>query len=129
MEHLVYSMMFQPEHFVIPKFRVREFAHVGSKNIVLDPVALMALNNFRQALNRPVHITSGYRTVEHNTKVGGVPNSLHLIGAAFDMAVEYNKAAGWIVRLREAGFTEILYYPDDGHIHAGVQHGTQHTQS
>jgi hypothetical protein len=35
----------------------------------------------------PIHINSGYRTPSHNTAVGGVSNSQHLLGKAADIRV------------------------------------------
>ncbi|GAA4212514.1 D-Ala-D-Ala carboxypeptidase family metallohydrolase [Actinocatenispora rupis] len=37
--------------------------------------------------NRPIHITSAFRGTQHNADVGGIPNSMHLYGAAADMYV------------------------------------------
>jgi len=41
----------------------------------------------RQAMDKPLRITSGYRCPVHNSKVGGAPRSAHLYGAAVDVAV------------------------------------------
>jgi len=38
--------------------------------------------------NRPVTITSGYRTSSYNRKVGGVRRSQHLLGKAVDIKVK-----------------------------------------
>ena len=37
---------------------------------------------------RPVYINSGYRTPQHNEKVGGAKNSYHMYGAAADIKAE-----------------------------------------
>lgn len=37
--------------------------------------------------NRPIHITGAFRGKQHNSDVGGIPNSMHLYGAAADMYV------------------------------------------
>ena len=41
----------------------------------------------REHFGKPVHITSGYRTAEHNAKVGGAKSSQHLLGRAADIQV------------------------------------------
>lgn len=45
------------------------------------------LDVVRDLCGFPLIITSGYRTIEHNKKVGGVANSSHLLGYAVDIAV------------------------------------------
>lgn len=45
---------------------------------------LAFLQDFRQYSSIPVRITSTFRDVEHNKRVGGSPLSQHLLGAAID---------------------------------------------
>jgi uncharacterized protein YcbK (DUF882 family) len=45
------------------------------------------LQVLRDAISRLVKINSGYRSPEHNKKVGGARNSQHLLGKAADIAV------------------------------------------
>lgn len=45
------------------------------------------LEVLRASLDAPIFINSGYRTVEHNKKIGGVDNSQHLVGKAADIVV------------------------------------------
>ena len=44
-------------------------------------------NPLRGRWGNPLHVTSGYRTPEHNRKVGGRPQSQHLQGRAVDVSV------------------------------------------
>ncbi|MEG1737724.1 MAG: D-Ala-D-Ala carboxypeptidase family metallohydrolase [Odoribacter sp.] len=46
---------------------------------LLDPV--------REAIGRPILINSGYRSPEHNRRVGGSPTSDHLRGLAADIRI------------------------------------------
>lgn len=46
-----------------------------------------SLQMLRDHVGRPVIITSGYRSVEHNTAVGGSPKSQHLVGNAADIKI------------------------------------------
>ena len=39
----------------------------------------------RGVFGGPIEITSGYRCQFHNKKVGGISNSMHLIGSALDL--------------------------------------------
>lgn len=45
----------------------------------------LVLDSIRNSIGVPMIINSGYRTKEHNTRVGGVPNSQHLLGSAVDV--------------------------------------------
>jgi uncharacterized protein YcbK (DUF882 family) len=45
------------------------------------------LQVLRDDLKRPITITSGYRSPEHNARVGGVKNSQHVLGTACDIRV------------------------------------------
>ena len=45
------------------------------------------LQVIRDLVQRPVRVTSGYRTPEHNKAVGGSKNSLHLSGMAADIVI------------------------------------------
>src|SRR5690554_2393899 len=56
---------------------------------VLVNVAKLACNlqRLRDAIGKPIIINSGYRSESHNAKVGGSPNSQHLLGKAADIRV------------------------------------------
>lgn len=41
----------------------------------------------KKAGNRPIYITSGFRSVRHNTNVNGAPNSQHMYGIAADYKI------------------------------------------
>ncbi len=44
-----------------------------------------ALELIREQLGKPLIISSGYRTVKHNRRIGGVRNSQHVQGQAADI--------------------------------------------
>jgi uncharacterized protein YcbK (DUF882 family) len=53
-------------------------------------------------------ITSGYRSPEHNEKVGGVPNSSHTLGHACDIYAPTSRQKYIIINaLLQAGFDRI----------------------
>lgn len=58
-----------------------------------------------QLWRRGLTVTSWYRTPWHNKRVGGVPNSKHLIGAAFDVVPANNET---LYQLRKIGFKKII---------------------
>ncbi len=46
------------------------------------------LQVLRDFLGEPVHINSAYRTPAHNKRIGGEPNSQHLLAKAADITVK-----------------------------------------
>ncbi len=71
-------------------FHIREFA---SKDGAQTPEELRSnllelaqnLQKIRDVIDEPIFINSGYRSKEHNSKVGGVANSYHTKGMAADI--------------------------------------------
>ena len=59
---------------------------------------ILILESVRNELGKPVVITSGYRTLAHNEKVGGKPNSSHLKGLAADVACKDSKYRFELIR-------------------------------
>ena len=66
----------------------------------MDINFIYKLEHARELAGIPFRITSGYRTAEHNQKVGGVSNSSHLNGLAADISIVLNA-------LIKAGFKRI----------------------
>ena len=63
-----------------------------------------------------ITITSGHRTIEHNKKVGGAKNSLHLSDRAIDAVIS---CRSWVVKTaKDFGITIILYKK---HIHLDIR--------
>lgn len=53
----------------------------------VDFETLAALQAVRDYYNQPITVTSAARCAAHNAKVGGKPNSQHLLGRAVDFTV------------------------------------------
>lgn len=84
----VYSLEKDGDKKLSENFRVREFrCKDGSNVIFVDTELVELLQKIRDHFNRPVTITSAYRTVSHNKAVGGSPKSQHLYGMAADIQV------------------------------------------
>lgn len=47
------------------------------------------LQVLRDFYNRPIRITSGYRSPSHNKAIGGAENSQHVLGKAADIKVKH----------------------------------------
>ena len=71
-----------------PHFKVKEFAcKDGSTITFIDDYMVTILELLRKKLEKPIIITSGYRTPQHNAKVGGAKYSYHMRGMAVDIRV------------------------------------------
>lgn len=46
------------------------------------------LQVLRNELKKPIHINSGWRSVEYNESIGGVKSSQHILGKAADISVK-----------------------------------------
>lgn len=78
-----------------PNFHLREFLKNGSDEGVTAEI-VENLRHLAQKLeevrklcgDKPITITSGFRTLNHNKAVGGAKNSQHLYGRAADIIVK-----------------------------------------
>lgn len=52
----------------------------------MQPKVVFMLDAARPIVGKPLRIPSGYRTPEHNKRVGGAPKSAHLDGLAVDIS-------------------------------------------
>jgi uncharacterized protein YcbK (DUF882 family) len=71
------------QYFKFSEFDSPDEPGSGAK---MEPVFLELLDKAREVANVPFKITSGFRTLEHNHRVGGSQNSSHLRGYAADIA-------------------------------------------
>jgi hypothetical protein len=68
----------------VSNFQVKEFAcKDGTNEILIDGMLVRSLQMLRDKFGVTI-INSAYRTPEWNKKVGGVPNSQHVLGKASD---------------------------------------------
>tara|TARA_R110000824_G_scaffold171133_2_gene348651 strand:+ start:1370 stop:1720 length:351 start_codon:yes stop_codon:yes gene_type:complete len=99
-------------------FKLKEFDSPGTDTgKLMDPVFLQLLDKARAHAQIPFRISSGYRTKEHNKKVGGVDSSAHLKGLAADIVCS-NSSDRFIIlnALLHVGFHRIGVHK--GFIHA-----------
>ena len=78
---------------ITKNFSWHEFGSHDGKHIpriYMNNVRQLAKNLqvLRDYYDKPIKITSGYRSKEHNKRVGGVPKSQHLLGKAADIKVK-----------------------------------------
>lgn len=69
-------------------FRAREFQSGNCKIVIVSNTLLRVLDSLRDKIGEPIYINSGYRTPNHNKKVGGSTLSYHMYGMAADIRAD-----------------------------------------
>ena len=71
------------EHFTVKNMASKD----GADKVLIDLDLITYLERIRTHFNKPITITSGYRSPSHNKKVGGVTGSYHTKGMAADIII------------------------------------------
>lgn len=75
---------------------------------LMDKNFLKMLDEAREKFDKPIHITSGFRTEAWNEQVNGVPGSSHIKGLAADLACDKSSDRFDLVNcLLDVGFNRI----------------------
>ena len=98
-------------------FSPAEIACRGTGAIRINEDALDKLQALRDRLGKPLIVRSAYRSPAHNRAVGGAPQSKHLDGTAFDIAMSNHDPVAFEAAAREVGFLGFGFYPRSGFIH------------
>ena len=106
---------------IAPHFNLSEFACPCCRRIMLHPLLLEKLEKLRKIIEKPIHITSGYRCFEYNRKVGGVANSYHCIGLAADIKVKGINLIELLGYAEEIDFAGIGFYEKKNFLHLDVR--------
>lgn len=89
---------FQPQ-----EFNSGNEKHSGAHG--MDEEFVRKLDSLRSLYRKPMIVTSGYRSVAHNNRIGGAPESMHLFGRAADILVAGKDALMLIAIATEMGFS------------------------
>ena len=73
----------QLKYFTLDEFDSPDLEGSGK---FMDSGFLYKIDLLRERFGKPIHINSGFRTEEHNNKIGGKSDSAHLSGLAVDIA-------------------------------------------
>jgi len=105
---------------VTENFNLSEFecTHPTHWHVLLSKDLVEKLQELRDYLGEPLHITSGYRCSIRNKQVGGTSNSQHLHGRAADISLHtIGRDISQIGDISmEIGFTGIGYYSNFIHL-------------
>ncbi len=101
-------------------FSPAEIACRGTGKLLVNEAALDKLQALRDRRGKPLIVRSAFRTPEHNRAVGGAKRSKHLVGAAFDIAMENHDPVAFEEAAREVGFLGFGFYPRSGFIHVDL---------
>jgi uncharacterized protein YcbK (DUF882 family) len=102
-------------------FKLSEFACPCCKRVMLHPMLLNKLVEFRAITQKPVYINSGYRCSEYNQKVGGIKSSYHLLGLAADIKIEGVSALDLLEIAEMIDFSGIGLYEKKNFLHLDVR--------
>ena len=85
--YYVFDYTLNPDEQLSPHFKAHEFRCSDlSRVIVLDKALVELLEIIRTHYNKPLHINSGYRTVQYNASLkNSSPKSQHILGKAADI--------------------------------------------
>jgi len=91
---------------------------------LVDPNLIKSFQKLRGTYGKPIRVTSGFRCINHNKKVGGLLLSYHTRGMAIDLAPGESVNAPHykyeLERLRILAcdfFDVIIVYDDQGFVH------------
>ena len=74
--------------FSLEEFNCKDGSSIPN-NVLLNITELARnLQILRNAINKPITITSGYRSPQHNAKIKGAKDSQHVKGTAADIKVK-----------------------------------------
>lgn len=103
-----------------PNFSPQELASKREGELMIDEGAMDKLQKLRALLNKPLLITSAYRSDAHNKAVGGARNSQHRLAKAFDVVMTNQDPWDFEAAARSVGFTGFGHYPKSNFMHIDI---------
>jgi uncharacterized protein YcbK (DUF882 family) len=76
------------QNFSLEEFKCKDGSDIPNSALLNITELARNLEVLRTAINKPIAITSGYRSPKYNAKIGGVKDSQHLRGTAADIKVK-----------------------------------------
>lgn len=119
---MMFSMKLSDDKEIAPGFRLSEFqSRDGLDQILLHPLLVTGLVALREWAGGSVKINSAFRSVWHNSEVGGAAKSKHLLGMAADVVVSTKtpkEVAQWAEAMEFGGvgwYTQFTHIDVFGH--------------
>ncbi|MCT2583575.1 D-Ala-D-Ala carboxypeptidase family metallohydrolase [Actinophytocola gossypii] len=76
----------------------------------------------KKAGDRPITINSGFRSINHNSNVGGASNSQHMYGIAADIVISGRSVSQTISYAQSSGFSGIIRYSSFTHVDSRAEY-------
>jgi len=76
------------KNFSLSEFDCKDGTEMSSELLANVLELAESLQELREILNSPIRINSAYRSLQHNSNIGGSTNSQHLFGKAADIVVK-----------------------------------------
>lgn len=76
----------------------------------------------KKAGDRAITINSGFRSISHNSNVGGASNSQHMYGIAADIVISGRSVSQTIGYAQTSGFSGIIRYNTFTHVDSRVEY-------
>lgn len=105
------------KNFSLHEFECRDGSHL----VMIDEQLIEKLQQLRDKIGKPITVNSGYRTPEHNAKIGGAPKSQHMLGKAADISVWGMSAKDLAAVAETIGFGGIGIYHSKHFVHVDVR--------
>ena len=86
---------------------------------ILDREFALKMDCLRYRFGKVINISSGFRCLSHNKKVGGVDNSNHTKGRAWDIYPNNAYDLIELYKMAKNYFNEVILYDENGFIHVG----------
>jgi zinc D-Ala-D-Ala carboxypeptidase len=87
-------------------------ASKGEGELLIDEASMDKLQKLRSILGKPLIVSSAYRSLAHNRKVGSMDTSQHRKGKAFDVVMANHDPAHFESMAKAVGFAGIGHYPN-----------------
>lgn len=119
-------------HFTLAEYTASEIAarrgidNTPREAFVLENLKRMAgvMEEIREILGHPIHVSSGFRSLDLNSAIGSKPTSAHVVGLATDFicpgfGTPYDVCRAIVPHVERLGIDQLIY--EHTWIHVGLR--------